>query len=132
MKYKVGDKVKIKEGLGEGKNYGTDSHNLIVNVEMHPLCGASTTVKDVRTFEDGMGSYFLDIDKNNWNWNDAMLEDIVEDNGLLNQTDFDLPNKYKELSIYLLKEIKDIDIEKYIFLVKFIRVLRPDLKDVIS
>lgn len=62
MKYKVGDTVKIKEGLKEGYTPGLIE-------EMEKYCGKIAKIVDMDS-----NSYKLDIDYRCWYWNDNMLE----------------------------------------------------------
>lgn len=76
MKYKVGDKVKIREDLivyesymGEGTVSDTFTHG------MRPYLGKIATITMVR---DHVGKYKLDIDGGDWSWTLDMLEDVEE------------------------------------------------------
>jgi hypothetical protein len=67
--YKVGDKVKIREGLVVGEAYG----NLLFDDDMEQHCLSVATI----TFIDGE-DYILDIDDGGWYWSDEMLEGLAE------------------------------------------------------
>src|SRR4030042_5901331 len=67
MKFKVGDKVKIRSDLESNTIYGTISFNDIM-----------TSYLDKEAMIDGLDAmsicYFLDIDDGRWAWSDSMLE----------------------------------------------------------
>lgn len=75
MKYKIGDKVKIKENLIIGKLYDETSFTS----SMTEYSGNNTEVIDIIC-----GTYKLKIDNGYWFWTDEMLEDInyINDNVL--------------------------------------------------
>ncbi len=69
MKYKVGDKVRVRPDLEVGKTYGADSF-----VEpMKEYCGRTTTIS---TIDNGGEKYYL-VDCNNWWFTDEMLMPAV-------------------------------------------------------
>ena len=70
MKYKVGDKVRIKENLKENEAYGYRT----VVTEMLGYQGKVATIKELYK-----GAYILDIDNAEWEWTDEMLEDVETD-----------------------------------------------------
>lgn len=64
MKYKVGDKVRVKHTLS-----GKDSNsNYGVTAEMIALAGKIMTI-------DTVYSYSYNVKENGWRWTDSMLED---------------------------------------------------------
>lgn len=67
MKYKVGDKVRIKKNLKEDVVYGTQ--HFVDNMSIY--CGRMAIIKNL---EDGE-SYRLNIDNEYWCWTDEMLEE---------------------------------------------------------
>ena len=73
MKYKVGDKVKVKEDLEIGETYG----GLTFSVQMREYRGQIVTIK---TADDD--SYQIEEDELNWYWTDEMLEDVEEEMSL--------------------------------------------------
>lgn len=103
MKYKVGDKVKIREDLEVGKEY----NDCTFIIDMEKYKGKMATI----TYIYSDDSYDIDLDDGNWFWTDEMLEDCntpmtVED--LLNHTDVEkggliitisYPNAYFEATI---------------------------------
>ena len=109
MKYKVGDKVKIREDLVVGKQYGVD-----IFVKSMKAYKGDTAI--ITSIDDN--TYCIDIDSNNWHWTDEMFEDYTEDaeksdtvmtvKDLLNKTDVEkggliitvyYPNAYFEATI---------------------------------
>ena len=70
MKYKVGDKVKIREDLVVGYDY--NDYTFIVDMEKYK--GAIATIKYCYSDE----SYEVDIDGGTWYWTDDMLEDAIK------------------------------------------------------
>lgn len=69
MKYKVGDKVKIKENLITGETYG----GVYFGINMREYKGKEAIVKKV-----GNIAYHLDIDEKAYWWADEMLEPVEE------------------------------------------------------
>ena len=67
MKYKVGDKVKIKEDLVVDVTYGDDSFT----EEMEQYKGKTATITDTY-----FGKYEIDIDDGSWCWTEEMFEDL--------------------------------------------------------
>jgi len=74
MKYKVGDRVRIREDLEAGQRYGKD--NLIFSPGMNSSLGKTATIVNTRDWRED-GQYELDI-FTNYVFNDDMLEDIVD------------------------------------------------------
>jgi hypothetical protein len=68
MKYKVGDKVKIREDLIIKEQY----NDLTFVPDMVQYMGKVATITEIR-FEDVYG---IDLDGCNWCWTDEMFEDI--------------------------------------------------------
>ena len=71
MKYKVGDKVKVRKDLEVDKRYGTEEFI----EEMEEYKGKIVTIDTVN--ED---DYYIEEDKQSWSWTEEMLEDIEEEN----------------------------------------------------
>jgi len=120
MKYKVGDKVRVKEDLSHKEQYG--EFGVMEDMENYKNKVATITQVD-------RARYRLDIDKDapggRWAWTDEMLEDIIE------PTQSDL-EKYKDLTRFLLKEIAAFNIEKYIDIDETLKILRPDLLELVK
>ena len=110
MKYKIGDKVKIREDLVVGYDY--NDYTFIVDMEKYK---GKIAIIDYCYDDD---SYDINLDDGNWFWTDDMLEDYedyikksnvvmtVED--LLNKTDVEkggliitvyYPNAYFEVTV---------------------------------
>lgn len=70
MKYKVGDKVKVREDLEVDKRYGTEE--FIEKMEEYK--GKIVTIDTVN--ED---DYYIEEDKQTWSWTEEMLEDSEEE-----------------------------------------------------
>lgn len=70
MKFKVGEKVRVREDLIERNNYGDDTFV----AEMNEFKGQVLTISKVR--DDNC--YFLLEDEMGWYWNDEMLEPVEE------------------------------------------------------
>lgn len=68
MKYKIGDKVRIREDLIVGEDYGRDTFVK----GMKKYIGREASVVDI----DDLSEYELDIDDFAWSWTDEMLESI--------------------------------------------------------
>jgi hypothetical protein len=73
MKYKVGDKVKIREDLEVGEHYGNDSFT----EEMEQYKGQIATIKEIGGII--YNGYYIDLDDDGWHWTDEMFEDYTED-----------------------------------------------------
>lgn len=72
MKYKVGDKVKVREDLKLGEMYSMDSseeRNSVVE-EMLEQKGRIVTIEDV--------GWQYSIEEDSWGWTDGMFEGLVE------------------------------------------------------
>ena len=66
MKFKVGDKVRIKENLKEGNDY-----KYYVHSNMQNLAGKIVTIESVRE-----ESYKIEQDNGYWDWTEDMFEEI--------------------------------------------------------
>ncbi len=66
MKFKVGDKVRVKKDLEEGHDY-----KYYVDSIMQDLAGKIVTIKSVR-----VESYKIEQDNGYWDWTEDMLEEI--------------------------------------------------------
>ena len=70
MRFKVGDKVRVKEDLVVDKRYGT----YFFVEKMEKFKGKEFIVESTFDYDE---AYFLDGD-NNWSWTDEMLEPVEE------------------------------------------------------
>ena len=68
MKYKIGDKVRVREDLIAEKQYGKD---FFVS-EMNPFKGQIVTIKIVKD-----GGYVIEEDSGEWYWTEGMLSGKV-------------------------------------------------------
>ena len=75
MKYKVGDKVKIREDLRVEHLYGGRAW---VTQGMYNLGGKIATIVDVSEHE---GVYCIDLDNSSYIWTSEMFEDVNKDVG---------------------------------------------------
>ena len=66
IKFKIGDKVKIREGLDIRKDYG----DFNITTEMLELKNKILTIKEVRDY-----AYHIEEDEYNFSWTDEMLKD---------------------------------------------------------
>lgn len=71
MKYKVGDKVRIREDLVAGGNYS----GAIVVDDMIDMCGSVATIE--RVYEE-LSGYYIEEDTKSYLWTDEMLEPVEE------------------------------------------------------
>ena len=71
MKYKVGDKVKIREDLKINNEYD----NMYFNSEMSKHRGQIATIKRA----DLDNTYKINLDDGDYWWTDAMFEDVEEE-----------------------------------------------------
>jgi hypothetical protein len=72
MKYKVGDKVKIRSDLKNGSDYG--QMNFVT--EMKRFLGEIVAI----TYA-GSGTYLIEEDNREWFWTDEMIEGLAETGG---------------------------------------------------
>lgn len=104
MKYKVGDKVKIREDLVIDEIYGDNSFA----EEMEQYKGKTATITDTY-----FGKYEIDIDNGNWCWTDEMLEDCVD----ISESKDDVKAKTVDIGYYLEycghKVIKNVYLDGY-------------------
>ena len=123
MKYKVGDKVKIREDLKRDKNYG----GLGFIDSMEKYIGKETIITEVCYG----GDYRINLDGGSCMWSDGMLNDVEIEEGKtkLDKSELD---KYKELTSLLLGEIKLIDRTRYEDVKHFITELRADLSELVG
>lgn len=82
MKYKVGDKVKIKSldwyNANKDKN-GSVNTDAIFIPEMSLHCGKIVEIIEVEILKDGSIDYYLDIDNGEYNWTDDMFDENFKD-----------------------------------------------------
>lgn len=69
MKYKVGDKVRVRSDLETDRAYG----NAVFVAQMELLKGKKVTISELKN-----GRYHIAEDGNNWNYTDEMLEPVEE------------------------------------------------------
>ena len=103
MKYKVGDKVKVREDLEIGKVYCGQTFV----VQMKQYKGQIVTIKVVNN--DG---YYIEEDGQDWYWTDEMLEEPKKEE--LKEADYGIEvvneqNKIEELEIKLKNKQSEID-----------------------
>lgn len=89
IKYKIGDKVIVREDLEEGKLYGYYS----VNEDMFPLRGKIVTIYDI-----GYNFYILKEDIHKWCWTDEMFSGKVSENFSSKESDLQSTLSKKENS----------------------------------
>ena len=70
MKYKVGDKVRVRNDLVNGKLYGTQSFY------MDDWEGEIVTISKINFHNN---CYTIEEDKERWYWTDEMFEDVSDD-----------------------------------------------------
>ena len=71
MKYKVGDKVRIREDLVMGRNYG----GLVAVDDMTDMCGSVVTIERVGEVH----GYYIKEDPDEYCWTDEMFEPVEEE-----------------------------------------------------
>ena len=67
-KYKIGDKVKIREDLKGGRRY----NDVYCNDTMAELAGKIVTIDDIDNIE---GDYHIEEDSDNYWWSEGMFDD---------------------------------------------------------
>lgn len=75
MKYKVGDKVRIKEDLVMGGNYGGS----VAVDDMIDMCGNVVTIESVAQISDKGFVYIIVEDPDKYAWTAAMFEPVEEE-----------------------------------------------------
>jgi hypothetical protein len=77
MKYKIGQKVKIRNDLRQDMDYhnAIHSHSDVANDEMVYLAGRVATI--VGTTFHGQ-AYKIDLDNAKWAWTDAMFSETMD------------------------------------------------------
>lgn len=77
MKYKVGDKVRIREDLVSGENYGVA---IAIN-RMTDMGGSVVTIESFVTTgrDDKALGYYIEEDPKSYLWTDEMFEPVVEE-----------------------------------------------------
>lgn len=85
MKYKIGDKVRVKslEWYNENKNKYGDincSNGVFFRSNMSEFCGNIVTIKDIDTF---LNAY--QVEENSFYWSEDMFEENVEEKGIYNE-----------------------------------------------
>lgn len=74
MKYKIGDKVRIKRGLEAHHRYGNNSY---VSA-MDRVAKDNDYILTIRGYNSTLTQYTMDEDKDCWLWTDEMIEGLVE------------------------------------------------------
>ena len=94
MKYKIGDKIKVKslEWYNENKNkYGTvKCREAYFQPTMSKFCGNILTIKSI---DKTINAYI--VEENNYYWDDDMFENLVEE-----EMYKDVPNKISRVFIF--------------------------------
>lgn len=84
-KYKIGDKVKIKEDLQGGERY----NGVYCNDEMTKLAGEIVTINDI----DADGDYHIKEDIYWWSWSEKMFDDSYVIPAEEDEDDFEFAEK---------------------------------------
>lgn len=74
MKYKVGDKVKVREDLSTWEEY---DNGCCFNSSMTVFLGKTVTICGVR---EDINRYIIEEDYGTWNWTDSMFEPLESEN----------------------------------------------------
>ena len=107
MRFKVGDKVRIKKDLDINRNYG----DIGIMREMEEFLGNEARIIHVEHGDDKY--YELDIDDSRWMWNDEMLEPIHKtDAEIMQELIEGRSDKVNSPSHYTRGDIEVIDIIK--------------------
>lgn len=73
MRYKVGDKVRIRYNLGIGETYGGE----VFVDDMNVFSGKQATITEIEN-----GEYYIDLDEGEFIWTDEMFVDETFKNSL--------------------------------------------------
>ena len=74
MKYKVGDRVKVREDLTEGRHYGKSSDDALCNGTMANAAGKTVTIAEV---DEKQATYRVE-ECNWWTWTDEMFSGFAD------------------------------------------------------
>ena len=74
MKYKVGDKVKIRKNLVSSRAY----NGIYITINRETYFGKIAKIKSIEIEHDSVELYYLDIDNEEYKWTDDMLEPVEE------------------------------------------------------
>ena len=105
MKYKVGDKVKIREDLVTDELYD----KCFFNKNMQKFRGSILTIKkivNIDPIENPVYVYKVEEDYDNWSFTDSMIEGLVKENKIIKEKDmrnFKIVNykKYEDKAVIL-------------------------------
>ena len=104
MKYKVGDKVRIKslewyKSADKNEDGHIEGYNgVLFTMGMTKYCGCDAKIIEVRSSSEWKGFAKLDIDGCDWSWYDWMFEENISEN----ETDYDY-EQLKEIAIELIR-----------------------------
>jgi hypothetical protein len=88
MKYKVGDKVRIKSIDWYNKNKDMNNwvsmkySTKVFNLGMSRLCGMTATIAVI---QEELGTYIIDIDNGRYFWSDEMFDETYNENKMKNK-----------------------------------------------
>ena len=107
MKYKVGDKVRIKslewyKSANKNENgYIEGCSGVFFHKKMASYCGIEATIKEMRRSlsKENITIFKLDIDEGGWTWYDWMFEENMDEN---ETSDYDY-EQLKEIAIELIR-----------------------------
>lgn len=71
MKFQINNRVKVKEGLVEGRYSNNGLNKVYFHQDMFKYCGMTATVVGIEN-----DKYKLDVDDEDWCWNDALVESV--------------------------------------------------------
>ena len=105
MKYKPGDKVRIRQWNAMAKEYGIDEFDRSVRTpkfhftkQMKKYCGEIATI--ICCFSDDMGEYYMiDVDGRKFRWTDDMFEGYAFSYGDEIEVSDDGKNWYKRIYV---------------------------------
>ena len=86
MKYKVGDKVRVRDWDDMEKEFGTNGDDIIIPgcyfiCYMKKYCNCIVTISEIEHY----GTYHIKEDNNCWLWNDEMFEPVKSAEAMLEQ-----------------------------------------------
>lgn len=100
MKYKVGDKVKVRENLIHGEKYGG------MTFYMDGWKGEVVTISLINS----LGCYEIAEDEDKWAWTDEMFEDVNEENNM-NEGDITLFGELEDKGMTVAELLNKTNIE---------------------
>lgn len=112
MKFKIGDKVRIKKDL-IAEDIRECNYDIFVTEKMTKFAGNTATITQVK---EEIESYIIDLDEGLWNWTERMFEPLFDE----------------KTTIKMIKEVKtklENSTENFSKLIKELSLIFEELKE---